>query len=74
MKWSIIGSGGFVASRHFKAIKEIGDKVILTCDIDETKLADFRSYEVMMQSENGRKSEGWRFARRITGIIKCARR
>ena len=41
---------------------EIGDEVILTCDIDEAKQADFMDYEVMMQSER------WK----IGGVAICA--
>lgn len=63
MKWAIIGSGGFIAPRHFKSILEIGDEVILTCDIDEAKQADFMDYEVMMQSERWKE---------VGGVAICA--
>lgn len=35
-KWCIVGLG-FIAQRHIDAIKDIGDELILACDIDVTK-------------------------------------
>lgn len=48
MKWLIVGLG-FVSPRHFEAIKEIGDEVIATCDIDIDKDPDFISYKKMLK-------------------------
>lgn len=49
-KWAIIGLG-FIAPRHIEAIKHIGGEVIVTCDNDPLKNADYLDYEVMMGNE-----------------------
>lgn len=36
MKWALIGLG-YISSRHIQAIEDIGDKLVLVCDIDESK-------------------------------------
>lgn len=48
--YAIIGSGGFIAPRHIQAIKDTGGQVILTCDIDVFKKADFINYRDMLLS------------------------
>jgi UDP-N-acetyl-2-amino-2-deoxyglucuronate dehydrogenase len=50
-KYAIIGSGGFIAPRHIQAIHDTGGEVILTCDNDPTKMADFVEYRDMFQHE-----------------------
>lgn len=49
-KWAIVGLG-FISSRHKSAIEHIGDQLILTCDDDETKNADFLNFDIMCESE-----------------------
>lgn len=61
-KWAIIGLG-FIAPRHIKAIDEIGDELILTCDIDPTKGGMFTDWKEMM------KDERWN---EVTHISICA--
>jgi UDP-N-acetyl-2-amino-2-deoxyglucuronate dehydrogenase len=51
LNYAIIGSGGFIAPRHVEAIHDTGGKVLLTCDIDPTKKADFTDYREMLASE-----------------------
>lgn len=46
--WAIIGLG-FISSRHQQAIERIGDKVLLTCDIDPSKNADYLDWCEMMR-------------------------
>lgn len=48
--WAIIGLG-FIYSRHLSAIKEINDKVLMTCDIDPSKKADFIDWVEMIKSD-----------------------
>ena len=48
-KYAIIGKG-FIFSRHVEAIELTGGKVVLTCDIDTTKGADFLDYREMLDS------------------------
>ena len=48
MKYAIIGSGGFIAPRHVQAIKDTGGKVVVTCDIDPDKGADFLYHRDML--------------------------
>ena len=36
MNWAIIGLG-YISQRHIQAIQDVGDKLVLICDIDETK-------------------------------------
>jgi UDP-N-acetyl-2-amino-2-deoxyglucuronate dehydrogenase len=43
--FSIIGSNGFIAPRHKQAIKDLGHKVVLTCDIKGK--ADFKDWVEM---------------------------
>ena len=50
MKWLIVGSGGFVAPRHFEAIESIGDEVIGTSDINTNTSPDFFDYKYMLES------------------------
>lgn len=47
--FAIIGLG-FISSRHRQAIQEIGGKIILTCDIDPSKGADFTDWIEMIHS------------------------
>lgn len=47
-KWAIIGLG-FISSRHIQAIKEIGDELYLTCDIQGE--ADFKDWKEMIKSD-----------------------
>ncbi len=53
-KWAIIGLG-FISSRHIQAIEEVGDKLIVACDIDKKKrllrVPFFTDYLEMMNSE-----------------------
>ena len=49
-KWAIFGLG-FVSERHINSIKEIGDELILTCDIDPKKKADFLDWHEAMASD-----------------------
>jgi len=49
MKYSIIGCG-FIYPRHKESIEKIGGEVILTCDIDPKKEADFLDYKEMFKS------------------------
>src|SRR3990167_6165931 len=49
MKYAVIGLG-FIFPRHKEAIEKTGGEIILTCDIDETKKADFTSWETMFDS------------------------
>jgi UDP-N-acetyl-2-amino-2-deoxyglucuronate dehydrogenase len=51
MKYAIIGSGGFIAPRHFQAIKDTGGEVALTCDINPDNNADFTNYRDMLASD-----------------------
>lgn len=46
--WAIIGMG-FISSRHIQAIHRIGDEVLLTCDIDPEKKADYTDWVLMMR-------------------------
>ncbi len=48
MKYAIIGSSGFIAPRHRKAIQDTGGEVVLTCDI--TGEADFTDWVEMYHS------------------------
>jgi len=47
-KWAIIGLG-FISPRHIKAIEEIGDELILTCDNE--KPADYSDWKEMMKDK-----------------------
>jgi UDP-N-acetyl-2-amino-2-deoxyglucuronate dehydrogenase len=47
--FAIIGKG-FIYDRHVKAIKHVGGKVVLTCDIDPNKKADFTDWVLMYNS------------------------
>lgn len=49
--WAIIGNG-FIADRHKKAIRDVGDYLIATCDIDPEKNADYESLEDLIESED----------------------
>lgn len=48
MKYAIIGSSGFIAPRHIKAIQDTGGEVVLTCDI--VGEADFTDWVEMYHS------------------------
>lgn len=61
-KWAIIGLG-FIAPRHIKAIEEIGDELLLTCDNNPAKNAMFTDWKEMM------KDERWA---EVTHIAICA--
>lgn len=50
MKWAVIGLG-FISKRHISAIKEIGDEILITCDIDKEKGADFIDWIEMIKSD-----------------------
>lgn len=50
-KWALIGSGGFIAPRHRAAIEHIGDRVILTCDINPQSHPDFIDWGEMRRSK-----------------------
>jgi len=50
MKYAIIGLG-FIFPRHKEAIEKTGGEIILTCDIDPEKKADFTDYKEMLASE-----------------------
>lgn len=50
MKYAIIGLG-FIYPRHKQAIEKVGGEIILTCDIDPEKNADFTDWKEMMNSE-----------------------
>lgn len=50
MKFAIVGLG-FISDRHRQAIKHIGGEVILTCDDDEQKGADYLTFDLMCESE-----------------------
>jgi len=47
MNYAIIGLG-FIYPRHKKSIEETGGKVLLTCDIDPEKKADFEDWVKMI--------------------------
>lgn len=51
MKYAIIGSGGFIAPRHRQAIEDTGGEVVVTCDIDPDKGADFLYHRDMLGHE-----------------------
>jgi len=51
MKYAIIGSGGFIAKRHKQVIKDMGNEVVLTCDINPYVRADFLDYKEMLVSK-----------------------
>lgn len=41
--WAIVGKG-FIYPRHEQAIERIGDKILLTCDIDPSKNPDYTDW------------------------------
>jgi len=49
-KWAVAGLG-FISPRHIQAINSIGDEVVMTCDIDPEKGADFLNYTEMVNSK-----------------------
>jgi len=49
-KYAIIGNG-FIFPRHKQAIADVGSKIVLTCDIDKSKGADFTDYRDMLESD-----------------------
>jgi UDP-N-acetyl-2-amino-2-deoxyglucuronate dehydrogenase len=49
MNFCIIGLG-FISPRHKKAIEDVGGKLLLTCDIDPSKGADFTDWVEMFHS------------------------
>ena len=50
MRYAILGKG-FIFPRHVEAIKDTGGEVLLTCDIDPDKKADFTNYRDMFESK-----------------------
>lgn len=60
--WAIIGSEGFIAKRHKKAIEEVGDKILLTCDSNRLTNPDFYDFEKM------RASNQWK---RVSHVAIC---
>lgn len=40
---------GFIYPRHEKAIEEIGGEIVLTCDIDPSKEADYTDFDEMLK-------------------------
>lgn len=48
MRIALIGLG-FISSRHRQAIQESGNELILTCDIDPNKNADYLDYKEMFK-------------------------
>lgn len=48
--WAIVGLG-FISPRHIKAITEVGDRLVLTCDLDPAKGADYTDWKEMMEDE-----------------------
>lgn len=60
--WAIIGLG-FISPRHRKSIEAIGDEVVVTCDIDPAKGADFTDFDRMRQSNM------WK---RVTHVAVCS--
>lgn len=50
LRFALVGLG-FISARHRKAIENIGGKVILTCDNDPEKQADFTDYLKMFHSQ-----------------------
>lgn len=48
-KYGLVGLG-FISSRHINAIKETGGEILLTCDINPDKKADFTDYKEMFES------------------------
>lgn len=49
MKYALIGLG-FISPRHKKAIEKTGGTIVLTCDNDPNKKADFTDYKEMFES------------------------
>jgi UDP-N-acetyl-2-amino-2-deoxyglucuronate dehydrogenase len=52
--WAIIGMG-FIASRHINSIQRVGGNVILTCDIDPAKNADYLDWKKMQKDMRWKK-------------------
>lgn len=50
MNYAIIGKG-FIYSRHKESIESIGGKIVMDCDIDESKHPTFFSYKEMFKSK-----------------------
>ena len=48
-KFAIVGKG-FIYPRHKQAIEKLGGKIVLTCDIDKNKKADFVDWVEMFNS------------------------
>ena len=48
-KYAVCGMG-FIFPRHKEAIQKTGGKIILTCDIDPEKKADYIDYKEMLES------------------------
>lgn len=51
MRYALLGSGGFIAPRHVKAINDVGSELVLTCDINPDAGADYLDYREMFASE-----------------------
>ena len=53
-RYAIIGKG-FIFSRHKEAIELTGGEVVLTCDIDPEKKADYTDYRNMFNCPEMKK-------------------
>ena len=54
MKYAVIGKG-FIFPRHKEAIERTGGKILMTCDIDPTKEADFTDWVRMFNHPDFKK-------------------
>lgn len=62
MTYAIIGCG-FIFPRHVDAILQTGGKVIMTCDINPIKNADFIDYREMLKSD--------KFKNEVDAVVIC---
>jgi UDP-N-acetyl-2-amino-2-deoxyglucuronate dehydrogenase len=53
-KWAVVGMG-FIFPRHQSAIQSIGGEVLMTCDNDRSKGADFLNFKAMTENKKFRK-------------------
>jgi UDP-N-acetyl-2-amino-2-deoxyglucuronate dehydrogenase len=60
-QWAVIGLG-FISKRHLEAIKKMGDEVLVTCDVDPAKNADFTDWRTLRTSN---------LYRRVTHVAVC---
>lgn len=49
MNWALIGLG-FISERHIKSIVETGGRLLMTCDVDESKNPTFTNWRKMIAS------------------------